>query len=448
MAKEERNIFLFDQEEDGRKRVYRERLDSGKKDPFDIFWEYRSRMQKRKEEKIKDSRAVMKEYIKQKYVTEHIIPREIYKVFPNLTEEQIKTEVGKYCRKCRKIQKPIIVKDTPKLFIMDEVCQDMIVLNDNQERVPFVTITENFPLTYQFFWNTHNYLMAYSVLFWKPPEVIAIENELKKIPTLHFRTMFDYKTNFIVVKGFFESQLLNVIIVNSDLIRPGNKIKYHNEKVYVGKKSKVQDFEIGELLNQIIGVLSESGLEYKNDTRLLFVKGNAFDMLMRIQSNRQVLHNKCKAFLTLGKDSNMGFIIEYEDVYKTLIEKLPYIKLIEEIGELEELKKENEKDMVILQNFNDLVTKRKIFYSPESKKKYKYDMATMGQIVKYLNKEDIERLIEIFPEALYAKFKFGEINPETDEERKDSFLVTKLMIKLERMNNGEMFKYNYIKEEY
>ena len=168
---------------------------------------------------------------------------------------------------------------------MDEKYEDKIVLNDNQEKVPFVTIKHNFPLSYVIHWKTFNYLMAYSVLFWKPPEVVAIENELKKIPMLYFKTMFNYKSNFIVVKGYFESQLMNVIIVNHDLVRPGNKIKYHDEKVYSGKRVKMQDFEIGQLLNQINGVLSNSGLEYKNDTRLLFVNGETFALLINIQNN-------------------------------------------------------------------------------------------------------------------------------------------------------------------
>ena len=432
MARKEEDDFLSkmeEEEERGRKRGHRER------------------MNEINEEKIKDSRDTMKEYIRQKYVYEHVIPREIYKLYPNLTEEQIKYEVSLFCPKCRKIEKPIIVKDAPKLFIMDEKYEDKIVLNDNQEKVPFVTIKQNFPVSYVIHWKTFNYLMAYSVLFWKPPEVIAIENELKKIPMLYFKTMFNYKSNFIVVKGYFESQLMNVIIVNNDLVRPGNKIKYHNENVYSGKRVKMQDFEIGQLLNQINAVLSNSGLEYKNDTRLLFVSGDTFAILSNIQNNRQIIHNKCKAFMSLDPKSNMGFIIEYEEAYKMLIDKIPYIKLIDEIGELEELKKENKKDMITLHNFNVPVTKRTIFYAPENKRRYEYDMATMGQIVRYLNKEDIERLVEIFPEALYAKFKFGEINPETLEDSLNSSLVIGLMRTLERMNNGEIFEYESMSEE-
>ena len=143
----------------------------------------------------------------------------------------------------------------------------------------------------------------------------------------------------------------------------------------------------------------------------------------------------------------MGFIIEYEEAYKMLIDKIPYIKLIDEIGELEELKKENKKDMITLHNFNVPVTKRTTFYAPENKRRYEYDMATMGQIVRYLNKEDIERLVEIFPEALYAKLKVGEVKPETVEDTIDSFSVIRLMRKLERMNNGEIFEYEDMEEE-
>lgn len=353
-------------------------------------------------------KANMRQYIINRYTREGVIPREIFKLFSNLSEEEIINNIIKICKNYTDIETPIRSKTIPNLYKVYEKAEP----NQNDQDVTITCIRKNYPVIQHFAYfddmsrDYINSILRMSVRFYTSNETDNIEEVIRKIPDFT-------EYNCLLLTGYFNQQLTTLIVLNS-VFRRETKDSY--SLYYLN----TDEIEFGRIYSEMVFALNNSGLDYKNDIKLIMVSLQTFIGLFTIKNNlRRSYYVKYALLKTNQNIDNEGIFVKYEPGYEKEMREYnfrPYGHP-NELKETKILDKEKKQYQIAMTNLNEPIIKKKIF---SKLKTSELDMSSLSQINRYVNEEDSDKLREIFPGLLNTEgVIFSELFNSTRREKED-----------------------------
>lgn len=347
-----------------------------------------------------------KKHVESKFVYEKYIPKEVFKLYPDLTEKEISQQVNKVCF-LTKIEKP--KKQNLGLFQVysindkEEFEKHKSIIREKERAI----IYENYPETYDLDLKTFTQLENTSVRFWKPPEIKELSKRIKTIEMLYLKSKKHTYKNYKVFKAFIGNKLINLIVINQTefcktISDKGRKI--------IGEFEELEKDQFGELMNQIEEAVCESKMEFKKDTEVMLVKNETFEKLRkgRYSEYGDFEHSKRLALITFGSYKD-GIIIEYTRGDANTLKGMKNVYLIKNTGDIEQKignkrsRKYKMKDLKTPINKTVIIAKPKhlpkSLYDPKTKS-FKHDFTSMCVVGKYLNEIDLDKLNELYPRIL------------------------------------------------
>lgn len=393
------------------------------------------------ENENEENEAVIKEYIRSKYVNESIIPKEIYKLYPELTEQEIEENVHDICHIYKEIEKPLKDRKYNNLFLVKQ----QIEMKEGYEGINEQIFYKNLPGIYEFHLRGIGHMRQLHIKFWKPFEIYKIEGDLKQIPGLWYKTVESgNKSNFMIIRGYFENKMLNIILLREYFYRPIEFKETNGEKIATKSEcTKLKPNELGEIITRIADYLDERKLTYKKKTKIMILNSITFESLGWL--NKNPTRNKTFALLNINSINKDGFIIEIEkeeipllnQISNIIILKRPkdVVKKIDFQGKMSKDYKFKDLEKPIIKYVK--YTKPKL--NKEKEFGYKYDKLSMYHIIRFINDNDREKLEQIFPDSLFSKIK---IKTDTREREKLTRreLITDLFEKLKKIKNLKNIK--------
>ena len=388
----------------------------------------------KEEEQISDD-INRRNYIKEKFTYENVIPKEIFDLFEDLPKEEIISEIDENLP-VYMLEQPTQYKERNQLFLIKQYTTDKtVLLTDNGEVVPFQVTYDNYPEVYDFKIQGIRQLETKRVQYWKPRDVLIIENELRKIPELHYSSILGETYNFVVLRGYFENKMVNLIVIRNNSYRPTQYRKTFGEIEITNEgPRKLKDFEFGEIINKIADILDDSGINYRDNTRIMLVSDETYRQFNILSSWRRGITGKRQyAILNIWKKYREGIIIEYQANEREKLEKLSNIVFLDSIEDIERSKENllKEERKYNLKDLNKPITKYMRYAKPKKEKKHegrKYDDRMIFEILKQMKGDDKEKMYDVSTETL--KFKrdktLGNIE---DLERKH--IIEEILDKLE-----------------
>lgn len=397
----------------------------------------------RKRAEDEERESIRKEYIRSKYANEYIIPKEIFMVYDTIPKEKIMEEIHENCKFCRRVEEPLKEKKVNNLFLIKQYTMND-VLKENGKDVDKIILYKNFVKTYKFHILGINCISRLRTRYWKPAEVARIEDDLRKIPKLSFRSnklIIPTNTdNFLVIRGYFGS-MINLIIIRDHFFRPLEVREFRGEKLVIRDEfTKLKENEFAEIVVQIANVLDARKETIKNRTRIMLVDDNTFTEFRSIDMCNNLFTGEIGyALVCLRSNNREGMLIEYlKEDQKTLelYSNIIFLKQAKDVCKNVDFNKLGKKTKRYkLKDFKKPIIKLIIFSKPkkirtDEEKKYQYDKLSMFHIMKYLNENDREKLEEIYPDSLNMKIK---ILSKNDEEETKRNMVNKLFRKLDNL---------------
>ena len=347
-----------------------------------------------------------KKHIESKFVYEKYIPKEVFKLYPDLTEKEISQQVNKVCF-LTEIEKP--KKQNLGLFQVYSINDEerfekhKSIIREKERAI----IYRNYPETYDLDLKTFTQLENTSVRFWKPPEIKELNKRLKTIEMLYFKMKRRKYKNYKVFKAFIDNRLINLIVINQTefCVAINNK-----GRKLMGEFEELEKDQFGELLNQIEEALCESKIDFKKDTEVMLVKNETFEQLKegRYSEYGDFESSKRLAVITFGNYKD-GIIVEYTREDANVLKGMKNVYLIKNTEEIEQKignkrsKKYKMKDLRTPINKTVIIAKPKhlpkSLYDPKTKS-FKNDFTSMCVVGKYLNEIDLDKLNELYPRIL------------------------------------------------
>ena len=229
--------------------------------------------------------------------------------------------------------------------------------------------------------------------------------------------------------------MINLIVIRNNSYRPTQYRKTYGEIEITNEgPRKLKDFEFGEIINKIADILDDSGINYRDNTRIMLVSDETFRQFNILASwRRGIIGKRHYAILNFSKKYREGIIIEYQGNERERLESFPNIVFLDSIEDIEKSKENLSKEewKYNLKDLNKPITKYMRYAKPKKPKKHeerKYDDRMIFEILKQMNGDDKEKLYDVNTEIL--KFKrdktLGNIE---DPERKQ--IIEEILDKLE-----------------
>lgn len=397
----------------------------------------------RKRAEDEEREAIRKEYIRSRYANEYVIPKEIFMVYDTLPKEKIMDEIHENCKFCKWIEEPIKEEKVNKLFIIKQYTMNDI-LKENGKDVDKIILYENLVKTYSFHIPGISNISWLHARYWKPAEVARIEEDLRQIPKLSYRTkkliVPSDEDNFIVVRAYF-GMMINLIIIRDQFLRPVEFEEINGEQFATKEEfTRLKENEFADIVVQIADILDTRKATIKNRTRIMLVDDSTFTEFKSMNMFNSTFRGEIGyALMCIRGNSREGILIEYQkDDQKTLelYSNIIFLKQARDVSKnvnFEKLGKKTKRYK--LKDFKKPIIKSIIFSKPkkirtDEEKKYKYDKLSMFHIMKYVNETDQEKLEEIFPDSLNMKIK---VMSRNEEEKTKRNMVNKLFRKLDNL---------------
>lgn len=359
--------------------------------------------------------SLRREHIESKFVYEKYIPREVYKLYPDLTEKEINQQVNKTYF-LTKIEKP--KKQNLGLFQVYSINdkerfeKHKAVVRDKERAI----IYKNYPEIYELNLSTLASLRYTNIKFWKPPEIKELNKRLKTIGMLSFKTKKLRYKNYKVFKAFIGGRLINLIVINQpEFCTPVNK----RGRNFIGNFEELKEDKFGELMNQIEEAVYESKMDFKKDTEVMLVTSETFENLKEGRDSDFSAYEdhewKGLALVTFGKSKD-GIIIEYTKEDMDILKIPKNVYLIKNVEEIEQKVEKRRSKKYKLKDLKTPIDKAvilakpkhipKSLYNPKTKS-FENDFTSMCIVAKYLNEFDLDKFTDLYPEVLQMQVLYN-----------------------------------------
>lgn len=393
--------------------------------------------------------ATRRSYITERYASDGVIPKEIYKLYKEIPKEEIDRQISDTCVLC-KTEKPIKAVEKTPLF---EVKQ-LVVDKDGEDEQKEI-VYENMPGQLNLDLKQVENLSMCPVCYWRPYQLTIIEDTLRRIPELYIRlkpnTVFE---NFKVFRGYFDSQMIDLIcLIDTFVCRKivpvevevNGKKEWMHQIIY--ERRVLAPNELAMLIEKIGDALEARNPQYKKHCRVVTISQKMWCSLNNIKNNLPSRpRGKIRFGLMFLGDSRDGLIIEYDERVAT---SAPLVKLgIMEIKQPRDVINRIDfgktgrttRCMYGLKDFKTPIIKRIKFYRPKKNVSWTkpravhmtYSKDAMIHIAKYLETEvDEERFEELYPDILFRKVAARTDNPDFVQRKT---VVTNLLKKLDNLS--------------
>lgn len=401
-----------------------------------------------------DLGATRRSYITERYASDGIIPKEIYKLYKEIPKDKIDRQISDTCVLC-KTEKPIIAVEKKPLF---EIKQ-LVVDKENEEGEQKEIVYENMPGQLNLELKQMENLSMSPVCYWRPYQLTIIEDTLRRIPELYIRvkpnTVYE---NFKVLRGYFDSQMIDLIcLIDTFVCRKITPVAVEKEGEEEDEKKWTQQIsyvrrvlapnELAMLIEKIGDALEARNPQYKKHCRIVTISQKMWCSLNNIKNNLPSRpRGKIRFGLMFLGDSRDGLIIEYDERVAT---SAPLARLgIMEIKQPRDVINRIDfgktgrttRCMYGLKDFKTPIIKRIKFYRPNKSVSWTkprpahmtYSKDAMIHIAKYLRTDlDVERFEELYPDILFRKVAARTDNPDFVQRK---VVVTNLLKKLDNLS--------------
>ena len=387
-----------------------------------------------------DKNEIRKEYIRAKYASENIIPKEIFTVYNKIPENVIENQIHDVCKLCRKIEKPLPENHINRLFIIKQCTKDCVLEEDGKE-VNKIILYENMNKIYKFHIPGINNISWLHTRYWKPAEITRIEEDLRKIPKLSYKTkksvIFSNEDNFLIIRGYFDAKMINLILIKEYFHRPLEFKEFDGQKCATKEEiTRLKENEYADLVEQIANVLDSRKTTIKNRTRIMLTDIETFREFKSITTFNSVFRGDIGyALLCINNKSREGVLIEYLKDEQDALESYPNVILLNQAKDV--VKKINFDNLGIktkhykLNDFKKPIIKSIIFTKPKKNRStYQYEKMSLLHIMRFVDDKTRERLEELYPDSLNVKIKILIKNKEENTKRE---IVNKLLRRLDKL---------------
>ena len=341
------------------------------------------------------------------------------------------------CHIYKEIEKPLRDRKYNNLFLVKQ----QIETREGCEKTQI--LYRNLPGVYEFHLRGIGHMKQLHVRFWKPFEIYKIEGDLKQVPGLWYKTIEPVnRSNFMIVRGYFENKMLNIILLREFFYRPKEFKEVNGEQVATKSEcTRLKPNELGEIITRVADYLDERKSTYKKKTKIMILNSITFDSLGWL--NRNPSRNKTFALLSMNGINKDGFIIEVERQEAPVLSQISNVMFLKKPKDV--VKKIDFQGMTSkeykLKDLEKPIIKYVKYTKPKPNKEfgYKYDRLSMYHIIRFINDNDREKLEQIFPDSLFSKIK---IRTETKgrEESTRRELITNLFEKLNKLKEMKKLK--------
>ena len=151
-------------------------------------------------------------YIKDKFILEDTIAKEIFKLYDDIPEQEIKQAIANTCyipaiERFPTIEKPINEGERESLTIVKQHCINKeiimdrkgkkIILDENGEPAKKHIIYKNYPEVYKFMIQGSALINGKQIFYWKPPEINRFFNGWKSFNSRNIASISYSLFNFL-----------------------------------------------------------------------------------------------------------------------------------------------------------------------------------------------------------------------------------------------------------
>lgn len=392
--------------------------------------------------------ATRRSYITERYASDGIIPKEIYKLYKEIPKEEIDRQISNTCMLC-KMEKPIQAVEKTPLFEVKQLVIDR-EMEDEQKEIVY----ENMPGQLNLELKPMEDLSMCPVCYWRPYQLTIIEDTLRRIPELYIRVKPNaVYENFKVLRGYFDSQMIDLIcLIDTFVCRKVTpvEVEENGQKKWMHQISYERRVlapnELAMLIEKIGDALEARNPQYKKHCRVVTISQRMWCALNNIKNNLPSRpRGKIRFGLMFLGDSRDGLIIEYDERVAT---SAPLARLgIMEIKQPRDVINRIDfgktgrttRCMYGLKDFKTPMIKRIKFYRPSKAVSWTkprpahltYSKDVMMHIVRYLSGLDEERFEELYPDVLFRKVAARTDNPDFVQRKN---VVTDLLRKLDNLS--------------
>lgn len=393
--------------------------------------------------------ATRRAYITERYASDGVIPKEIYKLYKEVPKEEIDRQISETCVLC-KTEKPIQAVEKKPLFEVKQLVVDRDGEGEQKE-----IVYENMPGQLNLELRQMEDLSMCPVCYWRPYQLTIIEDTLRRIPELYIRVKPNaFYENFKVLRGYFDSQMIDLIcLIDMFVCRKVTPVEVEEDgqKKWMHRISYERRVlapnELAMLIERIGEALEARNPQYKKHCRVVTISQKMWCSLNNIKNNLPSRpRGKIRFGLMFLGDSRDGLIIEYDERVAT---SAPMARLgIMEIKQPRDVINRinfgktgrTTRCMYGLKDFKTPMIKRIKFYRPNRPVSWPkprpahlaYSKDVMIHIAKYLETElDVERFEELYPDTLFRKVAARTDNPDFVQRK---MVVTDLLRKLDNLS--------------
>ena len=386
------------------------------------------------EEKYED---VCKRYIVDKYEEEGVIPKEIYERYQGMEREEIEEIIHKKCYEEQilyKIEKPQEIEERNRTECLYQSKQEIYEMEELPEGITDGDVEkgyENVPELVSFQIPGIRELAQVSVQLWKPIEIELIEEIVEQVEGMKIKDL----KNFSVIRGYFLSEYVNVIVIPEYQWRRKKDPEEGQENEI--ERRRIELNELGILLDVIGQRLEEVKGSYRNKCRYMIVDEMTWQQIQildrRIKFKRG---HSDKCFLPIREVE--GIILEKSNQITILGSVLTRngSDLIQQIKR--QMANKPRMNMFGIRDFKTPLIRKKTIWRQKAKQPKKrfepmrYNRAISTHILKWLRYEtDKKNFKQIHPSLLYNDIAAKTDNFNT-KYRKE--VINKILDELDKIN--------------
>lgn len=388
-----------------------------------------------------------RDYIIEKSIHEKVIPRDIFKLYDNLTEEEIIDEINKSNDK----------DENPHLNFKklgkEEQSLTKIEYYPTEKETEIQISYENFPkvnilrLQGSSSWWYIQKQNRFDIDVYTTPYEVSIKEALEKIPELQYPgqlgvPIYRYK----VVKGYFDSKIITLIVI-PDVLR--RKDDYYERGRRICKQIdsyKVTENVFGMIIDKIIHALKKNGIDYKGKTKVMLTTEDSFvDIAVSDYCYYGTEGYETKyGLIQIERKYREGILIVYSESIEDEVEKMRGLIKLKEPEQVTKIDDNLPNKGYSLFDLDNPIVKKIEYPKPKKEEKYQYDLVSSQLIYKNLNSNDKTNFAEIFPDVLQSIVNTKETKGDPEENERT---IRELLDTLDKKEVDKFIKEKKEKDE-
>ena len=376
---------------------------------------------------------IQRDYIRERYKEEGIIPKEIYQYYSQVPKEKINDIIHDACQQEQvlyRIENSRIERPLPSLIQTKQISKE----NESVDQI--IIEYENLPTVTSFTIPYIDKLINLPVTFWKTVEMGLIESVLDTIENLYLNP---FKTrNYRLVRGYFGGQYVILIIMPQTMQVIKSEIREDVPMMWL-EQEKYRPNKLSMIIDTIGNRLDEYNSTYRLKCRYIIVDDDTWNQVKSLQKNYEYTRGTTNCcFLPI--DGTDGFVLECPNAM--IIPGAIIIRTGRDLVRQIDFQRygiyPKENKLIKVQDFKTpIIRKMTILKKKETKPKSAFKpMGYNRAIFKHLNKwmkydRDREYLSEIYPYGLYDRISYKVENPERKFRVN---VIEKILIELDNIN--------------